>query len=189
MTRPSKHKPRTSTKQAKRPDQLWLACFEQDEPGDDPRIAMFQVVLRAATAQEADQKCRVFLRRLRISTSLFDRPCTIYLQHFVKFAGEFKKPLLVNYSSWTRPDTWGEILCAIPEQNTEDAESYGPRSRKDEIAEPFLDFGGEAIMKTIRDAMPPTEPAQRTCLPEPELEEPPPPPPRKYRGRARYFER
>lgn len=128
---------------------LWLACFEVDEPGDPPVRATFQLVAHARDADEAMDRCRDQLRELRAGTTLFRRPCTVYFNHVIRLAGDLSRPLLVNYTAAEIPERHVEVLAAIPEQKDRPGvEAFGPPEEEGTEMEAFLDFGGERTRKS-----------------------------------------
>lgn len=129
---------------------LYLGCFSFDEPGDEDYQGTFQIVVEAAEPGQALDRMRARLRKLRTTTSLFDKPSTIYVDTVIKLKGSFKEGLLVNWVSGPeRLPSW-QIGCAIPEQDHE-AEAYDPvkGKKKEETVEPFLDFGGKEFRKAL----------------------------------------
>lgn len=129
---------------------MFLACFELDEPGTPTHRATFQLVAHAPTPEDAVQRCRKQLRELRARTTLFRRPSTVYFTHVIQLAADFTEPLLVNYTSAEIPERHVEILAAIPEQKDRPGvEAYGPPEDEGTEIEPFLDFGGERVRKSM----------------------------------------
>lgn len=129
---------------------LWLACFELDEPGDPPVRATFQLVVHANGPEQAMDRCANQLRELRASTTLFRRPSTVYFNHVIRLGGDLSQPLLVNYTAAEIPERHVEVLAAIPEQKDRPGvEAFGPPEEEGSEMEAFLDFGGEATRKTL----------------------------------------
>jgi hypothetical protein len=128
---------------------LYLGCFSFDEPGDEEHEGTFQVVVEAANPEQAVNRMRTRLRKLRTAASLFDSPTTIYLDGFIELKGSFKDGLLVNWVSGpARSPSW-QIMNLVPEQDHE-AEAYGVDDEsKDDAIEPFLDFGGQSFRKAL----------------------------------------
>jgi hypothetical protein len=128
---------------------LYLGCFSFDEPGEEDYQGTFQIVVEAADPGQALDRMRARLRRLRTTTSLFDKPSTIYVDTVIKLKGSFKEALLVNWVSGPEQSPSWKIGCAIPEQDHE-AEAYDAvKGKKKETVEPFLDFGGQAFRKAV----------------------------------------
>lgn len=130
---------------------LWLVCFQSDIAGlpDAPQQSQsFQLVVRAKTPKAALDTCRLRLRELRTTSSLFDAPCSIYLDHLIAIEGVSATAALVNYVSKLPSEQGidGEILCAVPEQQDVDVEVFGPRDGEG----PFLDFGGQHANQLLR---------------------------------------
>lgn len=171
----------TATKQAARPqrkraERTWLACFQFDEPAlpDAPRPnGHFQIVVKATTPNKALDLCRARLRELRATTSMFDTPCTIYLDHLIAISDVGEKPTLVNYTHamFFEGGGQGEILCGLPEQPDVHLDVFVTNQKEDEPTPAFLDFGGEHANELLRQAVQRPAPA------------PYPPPP--TRGRRR----
>src|SRR5262245_28533949 len=82
---------------------LFLLCFSFDEPGEPEHIGTFQLVVEATGPENAVDRGRVRLRRLRASTTLFDDPVTIYLDGIIRLTGSFKDGVVVNWVSERAP--------------------------------------------------------------------------------------
>ncbi len=150
-TRAKTHRKRTAkpSAQAAQTGLLYLGCFSFDEPGDEEHEGTFQVVVEAANPEQAVNRMRTRLRKLRTAASLFDSPTTIYLDGYIELKGSFKDGLLVNWVSGSpRSPSW-QIMNLVPEQEHE-AEAYGVDDKsKDDAIEPFLDFGGQSFRKAL----------------------------------------
>lgn len=147
---------------------LWLVCFQADHPSlpDAPHDSQsFQLVLRAKTPKAALDACRRRLRELRTSSSLFDTPCSIYLDHLIAIEGVGTTPALVNYVSKLPNERGvvGEILCAVPEQKDAQVDGFGWEGDDG----PFLDFGGQHANKLLRQAVQADAPHPPTAAPAP----------------------
>lgn len=138
---------------AKQPETLWLGCFEVEEPGAEPLLGSFQMIVQAKTAAVALERCKKRLRSLRATTTLFGRPCAIDLLHIIKLDGGFTDPTLVNYVSTVDAKHQASIYCAVPEQPDRMLESYGLRSDESGNAERFLDFGAAAFHAALAEAV------------------------------------
>lgn len=138
----------------KRLERTWLACFQFDEPGLPGTIrphGYFQIVVKAATPDRALVLCRCRMRELRDTTTLFQRPSTIYLNHIIAITDTGEKPVLVNYSQSVHygEGDYGEILCGLPEQPDLMVDVFGPPDHEGEAAPVFLDFGGQHANELI----------------------------------------
>lgn len=148
---------------------LYLGCFRFDEPGEREQTGTFQVVVEAAGPEQAVERCRSRLKRLHVSTTLFNRPTTIFLDQIIKLSGSFENGLLVNWESGDRPPPPDpRLMCAIPEQDDHGAESYGlrPSKKGEDEDEAFLDFGGETLRRALRKAKGENE-TERSAVPSP----------------------
>jgi len=134
---------------------LYLGCFTFDSAGEPDQTGSFQVVVEADNPQQAADRCRTRLRRLRTSTTLFDRPTTVLLNALIQLTGSFKRGLLVNWESMnTPPPPDARLLCPIPEQTDHEAQSFGLKTKKAKTKlgalvddEPFIDFGGRQAFR------------------------------------------
>lgn len=131
---------------------LYLGCFTFDEPAETDHEGSFQVVVEAATPEQAVERFRARLDHLRREGTLFSEPTTIYLNGIVELRGSYAKGLLINYEQGPSPaEPCVRLMCMLPEQSNEGTGVYGwgedPDSSVDERGvkvEPFVDFGGEA---------------------------------------------
>jgi hypothetical protein len=159
---PSKTKRTATPKQTKPrpPDGLSLVCFQYDEPsvpGTRSGGGSFQIVVRARSYAKALDASKARLRELRATTSLFDTPCTVILDHLIEISGVAEKAALVNYVSKMPveggADGDAQILCGVPEQPDLPLPVFGPREKKGEDVEPFVDFGGKAAQDYLSKAI------------------------------------
>jgi hypothetical protein len=145
--------PRAATKSLEH----YLGCFVFDELSDRDSNGSFQIIVQALGPEDAADRCHALLEKLRSQTTLFARPCSIYIDGIIRLRGSFEDGLLVNYSSTiSSGGPRGSIGCLIPEQE-HDAEGYDwtpePKGKKKKkkggeegvVIEPFIDFGGQAI--------------------------------------------
>lgn len=168
---------KTATRRADRPLDYYLGCFTFDEFSDRDGEGSFQIIVQARGPEQAAAQCRASLERLRAQTTLFHRPCTIFLDGLLRLRGTFEEGLLVNYTSTISElpaQMPASIYCLVPEQE-HPSESYDwspePRGKKRKkreeedgvIRAPFVDFGGQSLQE---------ERAARK-----RAETPPPPPP------------
>lgn len=157
---------KTSTKR-KTPakSSLYLGCFYFDEPGETERSGSFQIVVEASSPEQAIDRFRKRLQQLRDTTTLFNRPVTIFIEGFIKLGGSFKRGLLVNWDSGQAPLVPNvRLTCLIPEQTDHKSVGYGfdpegdpDNPQDDEVGKtiaPFLDFGGEALREALREEAP-----------------------------------
>ena len=126
---------------------LWLGCFEFDEPGEEAagggaHNGSFQMIVYARGAAEAAELFEARILKLRAATTLLNRPVRIYLNHIIKLSGEYSEALLVNYISSLGAELPGSLYCAIPEQDDIEAEAYGEPD--DGTVEPFLELAEES---------------------------------------------
>lgn len=142
---------------------LYLGCFDFERPGDSDWNGSFQVVVQAASPNDAAERMRKRLRTLRTTTSLFDEPCTIILNGMIHLVGSFDEGVLVNWRAGTDAV---EVLCMIPEQPEHHQKGYEPARENGAEEEPFLDFGGLALRKALASARKP--PTDAVPLPSPE---------------------
>jgi hypothetical protein len=160
MKKPTRAKPGEPRQPKKRESTpcLFLGCFSFDRPGDEEWTGTFQLVVEATGPENAVDRCRVRLRRMRTNTTLFDNPVTIYLDGLIRLTGSFQHGLLVNWESGpSPPPPNGTLSCLIPEQTDHSADAWGwePTRRKkgdDHTIEPFLDFGGEKFRRALAAA-------------------------------------
>lgn len=147
---------------------LYLGCFEVDQPPDE--IGSFQVVVQASNPDDAAERIKERLRVLRSKSSLFDEPCTIYLNGLIRLVGSFEEGLVVNWECGT---SVAQICCLLPEQPEHPAESYEPSLEDGDIQGPFVDFGGAAFRKALASAKPPPAPPvqPRRSVPQVDLRE------------------
>lgn len=126
---------------------LYLACFELDQPPDEG--GSFQVVVQASSPEDAERRIKERLRVLRTKSSLFDKPCSIFLNGLIRLAGPLDEGLVVNLECGTAEI--GEYHL-LPEQPDQAAEAYEPPLEDGGIQGPFLDFGGAAFYKALASA-------------------------------------
>lgn len=152
---PSKPSPRG----AENPLEYYLGCFIFDEFSDRDGEGSFQVIVQARSPEDAVERFRKLLEKLRLQTTLFHRPCSIFLEGLLRLRGSFEEGLLVNYTSMVPeipPEAHASIYCLVPEQDHA-SESYGwspePKGKKrkkqeeeeEGIMVPFIDFGGQSL--------------------------------------------
>lgn len=147
---------------------LYLACFELDQPPDEG--GSFQVVVQASSPEDAEQRIKERLRVLRTKSSLFDKPCSIFLNGLIRLAGPIDEGLVVNLECGTAEI--GEYHL-LPEQPDQAAETYEPPLEDGGIQGPFLDFGGAAFYEALASAKPPPAPPvqPRRSVPQVDLRE------------------
>lgn len=143
---------------AETPLEYYLGAFTFDEYSDRDHEGNFQIIVQARSPEDAGERCRTLLEKLRLRTTLFHRPCTIFLDGLLRLRGSFEEGLLVNYTSSVselsaQPRV--SISCLVPEQEHA-SESYdwspepkGKKRKKQEeeesTLEPFIDFGGQSL--------------------------------------------
>lgn len=154
-------------KDSEDPSGLYLGCFDFERPGDSDWNGSFQVVVQAASPNDAAERMRKRLRTLRTTTSLFDEPCTIVLNGMIHLVGSFDEGVLVNWRAGTDAV---EILCMVPEQPEHHHKGYEPARENGAEEEPFLDFGGLALRKALTSAKKP--PTHGPPLPSPKAAQP-----------------
>lgn len=134
----------------------YLTCFHFDEFSDRDSEGTFQIVVQARSPEDAVDRSYELIEKLHEDTTLFQRPCSIYIEGIIRLRGSFEKGLLVNYSStWTGDHPRASIGCLIPEQKHESMDygwkptpKKGTKKQKEgdlETIEPFIDFGGQAV--------------------------------------------
>ncbi len=160
------------------PLRAYLACFFFDEFGDLDREGEFQIVVQARDAEQAMERCRTLLRKLRAETTLFERPCSLYCKGLLELPDSFEGGVLVNFTSSRIEGTRSSIACLVPEQEDETITTYewtpdarGEASESDQedaSLEPFLDFGGQGVVaerKALHEAHAPRALAMQTPRP------------------------
>lgn len=130
---------------------LYLGSFFFDEPGEQDHTGTFQILVKATSPADSVERFKARLRKLRDTTTLFNKPTTIYINGIIKLAGSFTDGLLVSYSCGESPEPPSfEIGALIPEQKDHACIEYGytppdegrTKSEDADTIRPFLDLVG-----------------------------------------------
>lgn len=162
---------RSSPPQATKPvppaECLYLGCFFFDDVlNDKDCTGTFQMVVSAATPEQAVDRFRKRLRAIHRIGNVLSSPCTVYLQGFIPLTGSFKDGLMVNCEFRPTPDPPDyQVVNLIPPQGIESPGSYELAQGKDEAITPFVDFGGLAHQRAKQRATESSAPAGWTAHP------------------------
>jgi hypothetical protein len=129
---------------------LYLGCFFFDDYLNDKEYeGTFQMVVAAATPEQAVERFRKRLRAIQRLGTVLTSPSTVYLQGFVPLDGSFREGVLVNYEARPSPDPPDyQILNMAPEQGIEGLGCFQLADDENDCIQPFVDFGGLAHKKS-----------------------------------------
>jgi len=91
--------------------------FTLERPRTKPR-GSFQIVVGAATPDDAMERCHESLLELEATTALFKEPIKLYSDGLIRLTGRFNEPVLLNFES---ANVQGRISNLMPEQAEHDA--------------------------------------------------------------------
>ena len=116
---------------------LWLVPFTFERPKTKQR-GSFQLVVEAASPDDAMERCHHRLLELASTTALFKEPVKLYSDGLIRLTGRFNEPVLLNFEL---PQAHGRISNLMPEQPEHDAMMFvADRDPKKPIT-PFVTFG------------------------------------------------